>query len=297
MMSAIAVSDTARIAEDLGYAVLGCSDHLDAQLAPLLLLSAAAAVTTQLELQPLVLANDFRHPVVLAKEAATLDVLSGGRFALGLGAGWLGADFKTSGIPFHPPRVRIQRVAETVAIFKGLQREQPFSFQGEHYQVNALVGEPKPARAPIPIMLAGSGRMMLSLAARVADTVALNPGLPISAGRWQTGPTPYADITDTKLDWIKTAAGERFTRLQLQTTIFGGAISSKDPEQVLAPLATYMGTSADRLIGCPHVLAGDVDQCIDSILAWRERWGVSYISLPATLARDFAPIVAALSGK
>ena len=296
-MSANTVADTARMAEDLGYAVLGCNDHFDAQLAPLLLLGAAAAVTTRLELQPLVLANDFRHPVVLAKEAATLDVLSGGRFSLGLGAGWLGSDFKTSGIPFHPPRVRIQRVAETVAIFKGLQSEQPFSFQGEHYQVNALVGEPRPARGPIPIMLAGSGRMMLSLAARAADTVALNPGLPISAGRWQTGPTPYADVTDIKLDWIKAAAGARINQLEVQATIFGGAISAKDPDQVLAPIATFMGTSADRLLGCPHVLAGDVEHCIDSIQAWRERWGISYISLPAPLARDFAPVVAALGGR
>ncbi|HEY6130486.1 MAG TPA: TIGR03621 family F420-dependent LLM class oxidoreductase, partial [Halioglobus sp.] len=238
LMTRETLIETARAVEDLGYSVFGCTDHINAQLAPMVTLATVAAVTKTIELQPLVLANDFRHPALLAREAATLDLLSGGRFSLGVGAGWLGSDFQTTGITFHPPRVRIQRLAETIAIFKGLQTGEPFDFDGDHFRITAMGPEPRPIRSPIPLMVAGSGRVLLSLAARTADMVALNPGLPMSAGRWQTGPSPYADITDTKLAWIRSAAGGRFDQLDIQASVFAGGITSRDRLQKLAPVAS-----------------------------------------------------------
>jgi len=289
--------DIAAMAEASGYAALSCTDHLDhafPQLSPMVTLATIAAVTTRLELQPLVLANDLRHPAMLAKEAATLDLLSGGRFALGIGAGWLGTDFSRTGIEFRRPGVRVSRVAETIAIFRGLQSGQPFDFRGEHYTISGLAGTPVPARMPIPVLVAGSGRSLLSLAAREADTVALNPGLPLGAGDWKRGPTPYADVTDSKLAWIRSAAGDRFDGLEIQTSVVAGGITAGDPEQLLAPVAAMLGVPASRLAGSPHVLAGTVEDCVEAVRGWRERWGISYVTFPAALAEEMVPVVKAL---
>jgi probable F420-dependent oxidoreductase len=299
LMSQAELLETARMAEDLGYAVFSCSDHLDhmfPQLAPVVTLATVAAVTTSIELQPLVLANDFRHPVVLAKEAATLDLLSGGRFSLGIGAGWLAPDFNAAGIEFHRPGIRIKRVAETIAIFRGLQTGQPFSFQGEHFSISNLIGTPQPTRWPIPLLIGGSGRTMLSLAAREADTIALNPGLPLGSGNWQSGSTPYADVTDRKLEWIRAAAGDRINALEIQTSVLAGGITTGNPEALLTPLATMLGVTVAQLAGSPHVLAGTVEQCVETVRGWRERWGISHISFPAAIARDLAPVVGVLRG-
>lgn len=288
--------NAARMAEDLGYSVFGCCDHLDEQFAPMVTLSMVAAVTSRIELQPLVLANDFRHPVVMTKEAATLDQLSEGRFSLGLGAGWLAADFKHSGIPFYPPRVRVARVAETIAIFKGLQSGEPFNFEGEYYKLSGMVGAPRPFRSPIPIMVGASGRKLLSLAAQTANSIGLTLGLPLQAGQWQRGPPPFADATDMKIEWIRSAADQRLQQLEIQTTVFAGGITVRDPLDCLRPLAQLMSKPVEQLLGSPHVLAGTVEACIEEILRWRERWGISNISVPVHMVREFAPVVQALHG-
>jgi probable F420-dependent oxidoreductase len=289
--------DTARMAEDLGYAVFSCTDHLDQafpQLSPMPALATVAAATTRIELQPLVLANDLRHPVVLAKEAATLDLLSEGRFALGLGVGWLSADFRKAGMAFHRPGIRVARVAEAVEILNGLQSGEPLDFQGEYYTVSGLAGSPLPRRVPIPLLLAGSGRSLLALGARTADTVALNPGLPPGYGDWQSGATPYADVTDRKLEWIREAAGERFDELEIQTSVIAAGITADDPEKLLAPVAAMLGVSPSQLGGSPHVLAGTVEHCVATVRGWRDRWGISYITFPAAIAWEMAPVVSRL---
>ncbi|NND68013.1 MAG: TIGR03621 family F420-dependent LLM class oxidoreductase [Halioglobus sp.] len=289
----------ARLAEELGYEVFSVSDHLNlpgSELAPLVTLAAVAAVTERIELQPLVLANDFRHPALLAKETATLDLISDGRCAIGLGAGWLGADFQLPGIPFDTPTVRIARLRESVQVVRGLHSGEAFTFGGEHYRIDGMTGSPLPVRNPMPLMIGGAGRYMLSVAARLADTVSLNLGLPLSAGRWQTGAAPYADVTDDKVGWVREAAGERFSQLELQATVFGGAVTDADPQEVLAPLATMLDVEPGQLQGCPHVLAGTLDECVSSVQAWRERWGISYVTVPLALAATFAPVVDALRG-
>lgn len=298
-MPGAALLDAARRVEELGYEVFSVSDHLNmpgSELAPLVTLSAVAAVTQRIELQPLVLANDFRHPALLAKETATLDLISNGRCAIGLGAGWLGPDFQLPGIPFDTPTVRIARLREAVQVVRGLHSGEPFTFDGDHYQIAGMTGSPMPVRAPMPLMIGGAGRYMLSVAARLADTVSLNLGLPLSAGRWQTGTSPYADITDDKVGWIRAAAGERFGKLELQASVFAGAITDDDPLESLAALATMLDVAPAQLRGSPHVLAGTLNDCIAEVHAWRERWGISYITVPLALAETFAPVVSALSG-
>ncbi len=289
--------ETARMAEDLGYAAFSCTDHVDdafPQLSPMVALATVAAVTTRIELQPMVLANDLRHPVVLAKEAATLDLLSEGRFALGLGAGWLAGDFRKAGMAFRRPGIRVARLAEAITILRGLLDDGPFDFEGEHYTVRGLELTPAPRRTPVPLLVAGSGPILLSLAARTADTVALNPGLPLDFGDWQEGATPYADVTDRKLAWIRDAAGERYANLEIQTSVIAGGITDGDPEPLLQPVATMLGVSSAQLAGCPHVLAGTVEHCIETVRGWRKRWGISYITVPAAIARELAPVVSAL---
>ena len=146
----------------------------------------------------------------------------------------------------------------------------------------------------MPLMVAGSGPALLSVAARSADTVALNPGLPMGSGDWQRGPTPFADVNDRKVEWIRGAAGARFAALELQTSVLAGGITDGDPADRVQPMASLLGVSPPQLAGSPHVLAGTAEQCVEAVRGWRERWGISYITVPAALARELAPVVHAL---
>src|SRR5690242_1083228 len=162
-----ALADLARKLEDGGYSTLFVPDHFDDQVAPLPAMTWAAAATSELRVGSLVFDNDFKHPVVLAKEAATLDVLSDGRLELGIGAGWMHTDYETSGIPFDSAGVRIERLQEAVTVIKGLLAGDPFSFEGTHYKIDNLAGTPKPVQQPRPPILIGAGaKRMLSFAAR-----------------------------------------------------------------------------------------------------------------------------------
>src|SRR5947207_14304512 len=165
-----------RRSENLGYATFLLADHYVNEFPPIAALMAAADAASTIHIGSLVFDNDFRHPVVLAKEVATLDLLSGGRFELGLGAGWKLPEYEWAGIPFNPPGVRIDRLAEAVRVLKGLFADGPLTFSGRHYAIAGLDGQPKPLQRPHPpITIGGGGRRILSLAAREADTVSLIP--------------------------------------------------------------------------------------------------------------------------
>ncbi|MDZ7782817.1 MAG: TIGR03621 family F420-dependent LLM class oxidoreductase [Halioglobus sp.] len=293
------LSDAAREAEDLGYEVFSCPDHLNfpnTPLEPMAALAWAGAVTATIELQPLVLANDFRYPALLAKQAATLDLLSGGRFALGLGAGWFGPDFQATDIPFHRPGVRIARLEEAIDIIRGLHRGEPFDYQGNHFTIAGMTGTPRPVREPIPLMIGASGPKMLGLATRRADTVALTLGLPIGMAK-PDSPKPYAEITDRKVQWLRDAAGDQLPALEIQTTVFGGGITGGDTGPLLAPLGDMLRVPVSEFDDCPHVLAGPLEHCVETVKCWRERWGISYVTLPGQMMREMAPLVAALRGR
>jgi len=288
--------DLARRAEDLGYAGLGIADHFDLQLGPVAALAAAALVTDHLTLGAMVFCNDFRHPALLAKEVATLDQLSDGRVRLALGAGWATDDYRWTGIGLDAPGARIERLAEAVTIVKALlSSDEPVSFTGDHYRVDGLVGAPSPVQRPIPLVLGGGGRRMLSLAAREADVVAVNVALPGGVIDASVGPDATAEHTDTKLRWIREAAGDRFDDLTLQVRVHVAAVT--DDRQGMAELiGGGLGLDPDAALASPFALAGDVERIVDTLLERRERWGFSEIGISASACDDLAPVVARLAG-
>src|SRR5256886_946743 len=211
----------ARDIESMGYSSFYLPDHFSDQPAPIAALMAAADATTTLRIGSLVFDNDYRHPVVLAKEAATLDLLSDGRLDLGLGAGWMTSDYEKSGIQLDSAGTRIERMEEGLRIIKGLMAGGKFSFTGKHYRIDGLEGTPQPVQKPHPpILLGGGGRRMLKLAAQEADIVNVNYDLRegrISPTLVRTG---MAEATRQKIGWIEEAAGERILSIELRITMF-----------------------------------------------------------------------------
>ena len=203
-------AEKARKIEDLGFSTLFIPDHFGDQFAPLIALATAAAATKTLRLGTLVLDNDFRHPLMLAKELATLDVLSNGRVEAGVGAGWMTTDYEFSGIPYDSPGVRIEKLKETLAILKGLWGDEAFSFAGKHYNITNHDGTPKPAQKPHPpLLVGGGGKRVLRLAAREADIVGVNFVLAEGMVNPKVAVTGSATATAEKLAWIQRRRGRR----------------------------------------------------------------------------------------
>lgn len=280
----------------MGYEALYLPDHFDQQPGPIAALAAAAAATTRLRIGSLVFDNDYRHPVVLAKEAATLDVLSDGRLDLGVGAGWMVRDYEKSGIPFDPPGTRIERLAEAVQILKGLFAGGKFSFSGKHYSIQNLEGFPPTVQKPHPpFLLGGGGKKMLTLAGREADIVHLNFNL--SEGRLNPTMvrTGLAGATDEKVSWIREAAGSRFDEVELGLTIFRASVT-EERDAVAAAFAPMMELEPRDILELPHFLVGTVEHIVEDLQARRERFGVSHIVLPDDAADDLAPVVERLAG-
>jgi len=289
--------DLARKVEDLGYATLTVSDHLDDQLAPTPALMAAADATTTLRVGSLTYSNDYRHPVVLAKEAATIDVLSDGRFELGLGAGWMATDYDRAGIGLDRPGKRIERLEEALGIITALWSDQPCTFQGRHYTVRDLDGTPKPVQKPRPpLLVGGGGRRLLNLAGRWADIIGLNLGLGAGHFDERAGPSATDQATLEKLGWIRQAAGERFDQIELHVRVHLGSIGD-DRAALTETLAPRLGLTAAEAHESPHVLVGPVGDVIEQCQARRERYGISYVGLGVEALDAFAPVVAALAGR
>lgn len=295
--SAAEWAELARKAEDLGYSTLFVPDHFGDQLAPLPALTAAAGATTSLRLGPLVLDNDYRHPVVLAKEATTLDLLSDGRLELGIGAGWMSSDYDSSGIPMDPPAARVERFAEGITVLKGLFGEGPFSFEGRHYQVSELDGSPKPTQRPHPPLLIGGGRrQMLELAAREADIVGVNPSIRSGRTDAEAARDGTATATDRKLAWVRDAAGERYDDVEINFLIFVCAVND-DRQDTIETMAPLFSLSPEEVGEYPHAWFGTVEEICDALVERRERWDMSYpvvMGLDAMMAA--APIVERLAG-
>ena len=285
-----------RRAEDLGYSALSVRDHLDADMAPLVALAVTAEATRDLRLTTLMLGNDFRHPLFLAKQAATLDLLSDGRLELGLGAGWTPTDYDQSGLALDPPGVRIARLAESVEILKRCFAEGSFDFDGEHYTVRGHDGQPTCIQLPHPpFLLGGGGRKMLSLAAREAEIVGLNANMAAGVIDQRAGTSATVEATDRNLGWIRDAAGDRFADIELQTRVHMSQITD-DPIGLAELMAPALGLDAEAELASPHVLVGSSGQCVETLLAWRERWGLTYISLNEDSMVEFGPVVEALAG-
>jgi probable F420-dependent oxidoreductase len=296
--SATDFREKARKAEALGYSTLFVPDHfVDHPLAPMPAMATAAAVTDTLRIGSLVLGNDYKHPVVLAREAATLDLLSDGRLELGLGAGWMTADYDKAGLDLDRPGVRIDRLEESVTVLKGLMADGPFTFHGKHYTVTELDGEPNPVQRPHPpFIIGGGGPKILALAAREAAIVGINAnlrgGVAISD---DTAQSMTGSATDEKLARLRAAAGDRFDDLEIQS--FVGFTNFTDDRQALAEMmAGAFGVAPEEALETPVVLAGTLEQMIDDLHARRERWEMSYVVVGVDVMEQFAPAVARLVG-
>lgn len=290
-------AEVARKAEDLGYSTLAMPDHfVNEEWAPVPAMAAAAAATTTLRLGSLVFDNDYKHPVVLAKEAATLDVLSDGRLEFGLGAGWQRTDYEASGMPYDPPGVRIDRFEEGLRIIKGLWGDGPFSFEGEHYTVTELKGFPKPIQRPgPPVLIGGGGQRVLTVAAQEADVIGLNANLRAGEVSVDAAKTATEQATLEKLDWIRAAAGSRYEDLEFNVLVFM-AVVTDDRDSLVESMAPMFGVTPAEALAIPHVLVGTVEEIIDVLIERRDKYGISYVTLQGDALETFAPIVGKLTG-
>jgi probable F420-dependent oxidoreductase len=269
---------------------------------PTAAMAAALETTERLRVLSLVLANDFRHPVVLHKTVATLDVLSGGRVELGLGTGWLRGDYDAAGIPYDAPLVRLERLGEAVRVIKGLFGAAPVSFEGEHYTVSELDGLPKPVQEPRPpILVGGGGKRILALAAREADIVSVHCNLRRGALDDEAARDLGSERVAEKVGWVQSAvedAGRTTDELELQFNTYLCQVTDA-PRSANASISTFAKhLSADPALveRSPAVLVGSVDDCVEKLEERREQYGFSYFNLGGDVD-NVAPIVARLAGR
>lgn len=298
LASATSAADwTAQVqrAESLGYSTVFIPDHFGDQLAPLPALAAAAAATSSIRVGTLVLDNDYRHPVVLAKELATVDLLSDGRLEIGIGSGWMRSDYDESGIPFDRPGVRVSRFEEGVHVLKGLLGPDPVTFAGDHYRVTNHQGAPRPVQQPHPPILIGAGKeRMLRFAARQADIVGINPSADSGAVDLDAAHAGRADVTDQKLAWVRDEAGDRFDELEINFLNFA-TIVTDDRDQVAESMAPIFDLDPEEVTSYPHALIGSTAQLAEELQVRRERWAASYVVVQAGSMEAFAPVVATLA--
>jgi probable F420-dependent oxidoreductase len=286
----------ARHIEDLGYSTLQIPDHFDDQLAPMPALAVAAAATENLHIGTLVFDNDYRHPVLLAQEAATVDVLSEGRLELGLGAGWKRTDYQRAGIPYDPPATRIDRFEEAITVIKGLlDTDGPYSFAGTHYKIDSHTLLPRPVQRPSPPLVVGGGaRRMLSIAGREADIVSVMVSM--RSGTWEdVGRDATPDRTRQKVAWVREAAGPRFDQIELHTLIHYIEITD-DPRRACVDLSCQLGVSWSEVLHMPLVLVGTLEQMADELEWRRAEYGFSYYTIQSPQWEALGPLVARLAG-
>ena len=295
--SATAWLDLARRAEANGYSCLTMPDHFTDQLAPVPALTAAAAATTTLRIGALVWDNDYKHPVVLAKELATMDLLSEGRLEIGLGAGWMISDYEQAGMPYDPAPVRIDRFVEGLEIIKRSMGGEKFSFAGTHYRIDGYAGRPLPVQRPCPpILVGGGGKRELGIAGRQADIVGINGTM--HEGRIGPGTlaTMTAEAVDAKVGFVRAAAGSRMADIEMNIRIFMCSVTD-DRAKALIDLAAGLGQPTGLLESTPFALLGSPAKMVEDLLARRERWGFSYIIVGPEEVDSFAPVVAELAGR
>ena len=284
--------------EALGYSTLQVPDHFIEQIATMPALAVAAAHTNRLRVGSIVCSNDFRHPILLAKEAATIDMLSNGRMELGLGAGWLKAEYEALGIPFDLPGVRVKRLEEAIQVIKSFFQDERVNFDGKYYCIRGEKGLeriPETVQKPYPpIFMGAGGRQMLTLAAREADII----GLAIKVKMDGTGPDPrdLANSMEEKLAWVKEEAGTRFAQIEFNIQTWA-VILTDDRKQAATQVSKQFPLPVEMLLNIPYLLIGSEKEIISQLEHYRERYGITYFSVFERHREQFAPIVAKLSGK
>lgn len=289
-------ADSAREIEALGYSTLFVPDHFHEGFGPITAMAVAAMATTTLRVAPMVFACDFRHPAVVARELASIDVFSEGRLEVGLGAGYNPLDYSRSGIPMDSPGVRVDRLIEHTAVLRGLFGTDPLTFTGEHYRIETLDGTPKPHRAGgPPIIVAGGGRRLLTFAATAADIIGVNPSTAAGRGSVAMAQNALAQSIDEKFEWIRAASAERFDSLEFNAWLSIAEITD-DVGAYEERLTRRWGAPLDDVLASPVVLIGTEAEIAQRLMARRDRWGYSYTVLQSQSAHAFAPLVRRLSG-
>ena len=286
----------ARAVEAMGYSTLFIPDHFEDQLGPLVALTVAAEATSTLRVGSLVFGNDYRHPVVLAKEVATLDLMSEGRVEFGLGAGWMTSDYEQSGLAHDPAGQRITRMAESLAVLKSLWSTGSATFAGQEYTITGAVGAPTPVQRPHPpIIIGGGGPRVLGIAGREADIVGVNPSLAAGYVGPEVLETTSAEYYHQRVEWIRAAAGERYSSLELQILTFMVQIVP-NREEAIDSLSSMLGVTSEQIAGSPIALFGTTEQIVETLRERRDVYGFSYIVVHEAEMEAFAPVVAALAG-
>jgi probable F420-dependent oxidoreductase len=283
--------DKARKVEALGYDTLLMADHFGPQLSIAPALAVAAEATSTLRIGQLVLQNDLYHPAMLAKETATLDLLSGGRMELGIGAGGsYPPDFDWTGIPFNPPKARVERLAETVLVLKGLFRDEPLTFVGKHFTITDYDGRPKPIQKPHPPILIGAGgKRMMRLAAHEADIIGLLPAMGSGGGDFGLSETTVPGLA-AKIDFIRQVAPERFDGIEFNSLTQVLKVTD-NRRAAIEELSTEWKQNPDEWQESPFLLIGSADSVADDIRGYRESLGFTYFVLRDFMMDDFAPIL------
>jgi probable F420-dependent oxidoreductase len=286
----------ARKAEDLGYSTLYIPDHLDDQWAPLIALTVAAEATSTLRVGTLVLDNDFRHPVVLAKEAATMDLVTGGRFELGMGAGWMRTDYDESGIPMDPAAARIAKLGESLEIMRALWRDGKATFDGQHYQVHEAKGTPAPVTPGGPSLTIGGGsKRILTLAGQFADTVSVVPSLAAGAIGVEVAAESVVEKYTDRVAWAKEAAGDRADQLEFQCWTAAVQVVPNAAE-IVDGLASMFGLTPAQLRAAPIALIGTTGEIVETLQERRASLGFSYIVVHEAEMEALGPVIAELAG-
>jgi len=288
----------ARKAEDDGFDTLSVPDHLTAGMfPPLVALCTAAEATTRLRVGTLVLNNEFRHPALVARDAACIDVLTDGRFELGIGAGHMASELASLGLPFEPAATRIARLEEAVSLIQSLLAEEKVTLQAEHYSVHDHALFPRPVQRPIPMLIGGNDRRVLELAARKASIVGFTGFFPTERGTRVSAAHFTASGFESRLQLVRAAAGERFAALELHALI-QAVVRTDDARAAAETLQARMpGLSTEDILESPFVLLGTPEQMESALLDRRRRFGLSYFTVFEPAAGALAPVVARLSGR
>jgi probable F420-dependent oxidoreductase len=291
--------DMARRTEHLGYSTLFLGDHyidrsrITQYVAPLTAMGVAAGCTTTLRIGSRVFCVDYHVPAVLAKEAATLDLLSDGRLELGLGAGWNPVEYEAMGLTFEDAPLRVTKMEEVLALFRAHFNGEELDFRGKHATATGYVGLPLPVQRPHPpIMIGGGRKRVLSIAAREADIVSF-ANVPVVAVD-DAGRTPH-DVATERLGWVQAAAGERFDHLDIEASPYFLAITD-DPTAAVETVATRFGAPTDIVLDHPNVLIGTAGEIEERLQERRERYCVNYVTIPEAQLEGFAPIAQRLAG-
>jgi len=283
----------ARHVEEQGFSTLTMPDHFTDQLAPVPALMAAADATTELRVGALVWDNDYKHPVVMAKELATMDLLSDGRLEVGIGAGWMATDYEQAGMTYDPPGVRVDRFEEGVAVIRALFGPDPVDFKGSHYTVAGLVGSPRPGQQPPPFLIGGGGRRVLSIAARQAEIVGVNGTLTEGMVGREALASMTPQAVDQKVKWVRAAQGDR--DIELNVRAFFVSVTN-DRAATAQGIADMLHFEPDDVLATPFALIGTAEQIADDLRERRDRWGFSYVIVGGGDVDSFAPVVAELAG-